>query len=119
MKKILVMDDEIDICAFVKTFFEERGFQVFASTTVNDAISIAKTEMPYLVILDIKMKKDERNRNGITALKEIKKVFTESKIVMITGVEDNDVVQEAKNLGAHDYITKPLELEQLLKIVTD
>ena len=112
------MDDDVDICSYVENFFEERGLQVFTATTVKDALSLATTEKPHFVILDIRISKsDLQNRDGLLALKEIRKICPESKIVMVSGIEDEDIAQEASALGANGYIAKPLRLEELLMIV--
>jgi two-component system, response regulator YesN len=54
---------------------------------------------------------------GIDTLKEISKMEKKCKVVVVTGLEDLDVVGEAKKYGAVDYITKPLLLEQLERTV--
>jgi DNA-binding response OmpR family regulator len=109
MRKILVVDDEIDICDFVKNFFEERGYQVLTALSGEDAIVIAKTEKPELVLLDIKMK----GMDGIAALKHLREINRGQKVIMVTALEDQDKMDEASRLGACDYVTKPLMLDYL------
>lgn len=109
MKKILVVDDECDICDFVSNFFQERGYQVFTAASGEDAIALAKKETPELVLLDIKMK----GMDGIAALKHLRSINKTMKIIMVTALEDQDRMDEAGRLGACDYITKPLMLDYL------
>lgn len=109
MRKILVVDDEIDICDFVKNFFEERGYQVLTALSGEDAIVIAKSESPELVLLDIKMK----GMDGIAALKHLREIDRSQKVIMVTALEDQDKMDEARRLGACDYVTKPLMLDYL------
>ena len=113
MHKLLVVDDENDICDFVKTFFKDRGFHVFTALNGEEALSIAKRERPDLVLLDIKMK----GMDGLAALKHIKELGRSIKIIMVTALDDQDKMREAYKLGACDYITKPLILDYLEETV--
>jgi DNA-binding NtrC family response regulator len=113
VKKILVVDDEADICDFVKNFFTERGYNVLTAQSGEDAIVIAKEEKPELVLLDIKMK----GMDGIAALKHLKSINKEQRVVMVTAIEDQDKMDEAGRLGACDYVTKPLMLDYLERTV--
>ena len=56
MRKILIVDDEHDICDFVKNFFQERGYEVLTALNGDDALVITKEEKPELILLDVKMK---------------------------------------------------------------
>ncbi|MCX5677801.1 MAG: response regulator [Candidatus Omnitrophica bacterium] len=109
MRKILVVDDECDICDFVKNFFQERGYEVLTALNGEDAIEISKKEKPELILLDIRMK----GMDGIAALKHLKEIDRKQKIIMVTALTDQDKMDEAFRLGACDYITKPLMLDQL------
>ncbi len=113
MHKLLVVDDENDICDFVRTFFKDRGFNVFTALSAEEALSIAKKERPDMVLLDIKMK----GMDGLAALKHIKELDRGIKIIMVTALEDQDKMREAYKLGACDYITKPLILDYLEQTV--
>jgi DNA-binding response OmpR family regulator len=113
MYKILIVDDEIDICDFMQTFFKDRGFKVFAALNAEDAISAVKTERPDLVLLDIRMK----GMDGIAALRHIKEFDKNVKIIMVTALDDQEKMHEAYRLGAVDYITKPLVLDSLEETV--
>jgi DNA-binding NtrC family response regulator len=113
MRKLLVVDDEHDICDFVRNFFRERGFQVFSALNGEEAISIAKKEKPEIVLLDIKME----GMDGIATLKYLKEIDRNLKVIMVTALEDQDKMDEASKLGACDYITKPLILDYLEQAV--
>ena len=109
MKKILVVDDEIDICDFVKNFFEERNFEVLTAFGGVDAIRVIKKEKPCVVLLDIKMK----DMDGIETLGKIRQFDKDVNVIMVTAVEEKDKMDAARKLGARAYITKPLILEEL------
>ncbi len=106
----MVVDDERDICNFVKSFFETRGFQVSTALNGDEAMLLLLTEKPDIVILDVMMRHE---REGLEYLPQIKKSQPSVKILMVTGVDDADSIALAKKLGADDYITKPLVLEYL------
>jgi len=109
MTRILIVDDEIDVCDFVKNFFEERDFQVYTALNGNDAIRIVRKDKPELILLDVRMK----GMDGIETLKKIREVDKKVKIVMVTAVAEQDIMDQASKLGASKYITKPLILEEL------
>lgn len=113
MHKILVVDDEHDVCDFVNNFFKDRGFRVFTALNGDEALAVAKKERPDLVLLDIKMK----GMDGLAVLKHIKELDRNIKIIMVTALEDQDKMHEAYKLGACDYITKPLVLDYLEQAV--
>ncbi len=113
MRKILVVDDEHDICEFVGGFLTERGYHVLTALNGEDALAIVKKERPSLALLDIKMK----GMDGIALLKHIKFFDKNIYVIMVTAMEDDDSMNEATRLGACDYITKPLELEHLERAV--
>jgi len=112
-KKLLVVDDEADVCDFVKNFFEERDYRVFTALNGDEALSIVKKEKPSLILLDIKMK----FMDGLTVLRHIKDIDKNCKVIMVTALEDQDKVNDAYKYGAIDYITKPLVLGALEKAV--
>ena len=113
MLKLLIVDDEVDTCDFVRNFFRERDFDVLVAYDGKEALSVIEAQGPDIVLLDIKMPV----MDGMTALKEIRKKNTDIKIIMITAVEDVEKAEEAKHHGVVEYITKPLLLEQLERTV--
>lgn len=108
--KLMVVDNEIDVCNFVKSFFEMRGFEVSAALNGDEALSKLSQDKPDIVILDIMMRTPEE---GLEYLPRIKKALPAVKVIMVTGVEDDKSIESARKLGADDYITKPLVLEYL------
>ena len=113
MHKILVCDDEIDVCDFIKHFFQDRGFEVTCSLDGEEAVRIARKQKFDVILLDVRMKK----MSGIDALKNIRKNDDKVNVIMVTAVEDQDKMDDAKRLGVSHYITKPLVLEELESII--
>jgi len=113
MHKLLVVDDEHDVCDFVKNFFSERDFEVFTALSGEEALVVAKRENPVIVLLDVKMK----GMNGIATLRHLKEMNKNLKVIMVTALDDQDKMDEARKLGASEYITKPLVLDYLEQAV--
>lgn len=113
MIRLLVVDDEPDICDFVRNFFEERDFEVDVAFNGKEALAIAASRRPHIILLDIKMPV----LDGMETLKQARKLFGDIKIIMVSAVDDNEKIEEARGHGVVDYITKPLLLEQLEKTV--
>jgi len=113
MPKILVVDDEQDIRNFAKSFFEKRNISVLTASGGNEALEIIEREKPELVLLDIHMEE----MTGVEVLKKLRESKNDVKVIMVTGVEEEAIVNEANSWGIRGYIHKPLVLEELEKIV--
>lgn len=114
-KKLLIVDDEIEICEFLKSFFEDRDFKVATAHDGARAFDQVTLFKPDVVLLDIQMP----GMDGLQTLKKIKSVYPKMKVIMVTAVETQEKIEEAMRLGADNYITKPLSLEYLEKDVQD
>jgi len=114
MTKLLVVDDEEEICDFLKCFFEERRYEVQTAYSGEQALEQIAKQEPDLCLLDIKMP----GLDGIQVLKTIKAKFPKVKVIMVTAIETTEKIEEAVRLGADNYITKPLSLEYLEKDVS-
>ena len=109
MIKILVVDDELDVCDFVKSFFTERDFKVLTALSGEEALRAIRKENPHIVLLDMKMK----GMDGLETLKRIRQVDKSMKVIMVTAVDEHSKMDVARKLGVSKYITKPLVLEEL------
>lgn len=111
--KILTVDDEMGIDSFFYEFFTLRNYEVLSALNGRDAIKIVERERPRIVLLDVRM----RGVDGLETLKRIKEIDKKIKVIMVSGVHDEDVIKKARELGADDYVEKPLSLEYLEKVV--
>ena len=107
--KLLIVDDEVEICDFLKSFFEERNFDVKTASSGKAALEVADEFKPNVMLLDIKMP----GMDGVQVLGSIKKKYPKTKVIMVTALETRDKIEECLRLGADNYITKPLSLEYL------
>ena len=78
-----------------------------------EAVKKAKDERPDVVLLDIIMP----GMGGIGVLEEIKKIEPSIVVVMLTALTDEEIAKTAMNLGAFDYVTKPIDLHHLEEVV--
>lgn len=111
--KLLIIDDEKDVCAFQKVFFQRRNFSVSTAQTAARALALVKKERPDIAIIDIHMDKTD----GIQILKKLLKAEPGCVCIMVTW--DREKALEAKKLGARDFLLKPVELPQLEKRVLE
>ena len=109
VKKLLVVDDEVEICDFLKSFFEDRQYLVETAHSGVQALEKVKSFSPHIILLDIQMPE----MDGMKALKIIKQENPQIKVIMVTAVETQEKIEESMRLGADNYITKPLSLEYL------
>lgn len=113
MVNLLVVDDEIGTCDFLRNFFSEKGYDVSWATNGEEALTRSSQKHPDLVLLDVRMP----GISGLEVLRRLRKGENPPKVVMITAVEDREVIEEAKRLGAEDYIIKPFVLDYLESVV--
>jgi len=109
MARILVVDDEPEVCSMLEKFLTKKGHEVYAALNGEEALSVVKQERPHVILLDIKMPK----MDGMECLKHIREIDKEAGVIMITAVKQEEIGREAMKLGAFDYITKPLSLQYL------
>ncbi|MFC1570761.1 response regulator [Candidatus Omnitrophota bacterium] len=112
--KLLVVDDQYGILAFLNDFFTNKDYEVLQAAKGREAINIVKKERPSIVLLDIDL---GWGRNGMQVLEEIKSIAPEVGVIMMTGESDEDIIERAFSLGADDYIVKPLSLSYLERVV--
>lgn len=110
--KLLIIDDEKDICEYEKLYFEREGFDVMTAQTGEAGIKLVETRKPDLAIIDIHLKK---GMDGLSALQKIHSFTPECGCIMVTW--DEEKAKEAKKLGAIDYVIKPNEMKDLEKAV--
>ena len=112
--KILVVDDQVGIVSFLYEFFTSKGYEVIQATNGNKAIQMVRESSPTIVLLDIRL---GWGKSGIDVLREIKQISPAVRVIMMTSITEEDVVKEAFDLGAEDYIVKPFSLSYLEKVV--
>lgn len=112
---IFVLDDEKDICHFVKEFFIKRGFDVYTTLTGKAAINAIKKIHPSIALLDIRL--GEKKITGLDVLKFVKQERPDCHCVMVTYIDDQNFINQAMEIGAADYLKKPLTLPEIERVI--
>lgn len=115
--KMLVIDDEEGIVDFVKKIYARRGFITFGANDGVSAVEIFQKERPQLNLIDIHMPYSAID--GIETLRRIKEIDKNAICIMVTRITEKEKVQQCKDYGASAYVLKPLELEELDKIIKE
>ena len=113
-KNILVCDDAAFMRMMIKDILSKNGYNV-AGEAENGLVAIEKYKevSPDLVLMDITMPE----MDGISAVKEIRKVDPNAKIVMCSAMGQQAMVIEAIQAGARDFIVKPFQADRVLEAV--
>lgn len=110
---IIIVDDETAIREPLKIYFEHNGFAVAEAASGAELQQMMQIKNAALVLLDIGLP----DRTGTSLLPEIKEKYPDSSIVMLSGQADIQVALEAMRSGADDYITKPVQFNEILLVV--
>jgi two-component system response regulator AtoC len=110
---ILLVDDQDSIRFFLEKTLVQEGFEAHTAKNGTEAIEATRSVMPDLILLDLKLP----DMDGIQVLKKIKSAFPEICVVMITAFGDIETAVEAMKEGAFDFVTKPINLDQLLLVI--
>ena len=113
MHTILIIDDEKSMREFLSIMLEKEGYRTIAIDNGNDALKFIKDNDYDLIITDIKMPKI----TGIDILRESMTLHQNTPVIMITAFASTEVAVEAMKLGAHDYITKPFNVDEIKIII--
>lgn len=115
-ERILLVDDEVDFVKNVKKLLENRGYHVTARHSGDTALQAIQDEGGYdIMVLDLKMP----GMDGMTTLKEMKKLDLHIPTLVLTGHGDIGTALEAMKLGAVDYLTKPCGIEEIEEKMMD
>ena len=113
--KILIVDDDPDICHFFQKILTEMGYEVSTASGARESLTRITRDPPDVLFLDIKMPK----MDGLECLRRVRKIKRKLPIVMITGYGDLKSAQEAMRLGADEYISKPFNLEEIKRLISE
>ena len=112
-KRILVVDDEENARIGLSRLLAKEGFIVDSVSNGFEALNYLRQQDVNLIVTDINMP----GMNGIAFLKELNKSFPQSNVIMITAYGGVESYIESMNLGAFEYINKPIKVEELKSIL--
>lgn len=113
MKKILVVDDDRDICLLLNRFLGRRGYEVIEMYSGKKAIVWLESNQPNLVMCDYRL----GDMDATEMLSSIKKKYPEMPVIIITGYSDMRTAVKIMKMGAYDYITKPLLPDEIIHTI--
>lgn len=114
-KSILIVDDAAFMRMMIKEILSKNGFEVVGEANDGlEAIEKYKELKPDLITMDITMPE----MDGIAALKEIKKLDSNAKIIMCSAMGQQAMVIDAIQAGAKDFIVKPFQADRVIEAIT-
>ncbi len=114
-EKILIIDDEKDICMLIQGLLEDDGYTTLAAHNSDDAYEIIERESPDLIIQDIWLQGSKDD--GIKILETVKDTYPILPFIMISGHGTVETAVSAIKLGAYDFIEKPFQSDRLLLMI--
>lgn len=113
--KVLLVDDETDFVETLVKRLRKRKLDVRAASSGQQALDMLSESPSDVVVLDVKMP----DMDGIETLRRIKKIAPSVEVVMLTGHANVEVAMQGMELGAFDYLMKPIDIDDLLYKLQD
>lgn len=105
---LLAVDDEVGVRESLKMVFA-KDYRLLEAASVDAAIFKVQEERPQVVLLDVLMPKTD----GIEILRQIKAIHPSCEVIMLTGVNSQQLAAKAMDFGAFDFISKPFDVVDL------
>jgi len=113
--RLLLIDDEVGYVNVLSHRLTKRNFQVGKANSGSEAFQILRQQGFDVAVLDLKME----DMDGIEILKILKKMAPELVVIMLTGHGSAEAAHEGIKQGAYDYLTKPCELDKLIRKIRE
>src|SRR5262249_45175986 len=110
---VLVVDDEAVVRYFLTRCLEESGYAVKAVATAAEALETMVASPASAVLCDIRMP----GHDGLWLASRLRAHWPATPVIMATGLDDVDTVRQSRELGAVEYLTKPITADQLQQVV--
>jgi len=113
MTSILIVDDDATFCIMLRTFLEKKGYSVKEAFSFSEGLKAAKTNNFNIILTDIRLP----DNDGLELLKEIKAKQPQVPVILMTGYGDIRSAVKAIKMGAFEYVTKPVNPDEILYII--
>ena len=113
--KLLLVDDEVEFMQTLMRRMKKRNVDVAGANSGEEALAYLSANSIDVVVLDVKMP----GMDGIETLREIKKAMPITEVIMLTGHANLEVAVEGMEIGAFDYLMKPINIDDLLYKIQD
>jgi DNA-binding response OmpR family regulator len=107
--RIVVVDDDPDVLETIRQFLSKRKFEIHTAMTGEEALTLIRAVRPHLVLLDIRLP----GLDGIETLREIRRFDSSVGVIIMTGYANDEEGRLSLELGASDYLVKPLDFKYL------
>ena len=112
---ILIVEDDEQVLDIVERILSSEGYKTATAAKASDAVHIAARIRPDIVILDLNLP----DYNGIQVLREIKDIDQAIQVIILTGYGSQDAARSAMEIGAFDFLTKPVKFNELCAVVQE
>ncbi len=110
MPKVLIVDDDVNFCGILNSYLGRKGYSAEEAYTCSDALRLLKNKNFDVVLTDFRLP----DRNGLELLKELKDKQSDAVVILMTAYADIRMAVKAIKLGAFEYVTKPVNPEEIL-----
>ncbi len=110
MEKILIIDDDLDICTLLNRFLSRKGYVVVTANSGQAGISLAENERPDLILTDFRL----GDMEGSEVLQQLREKLPHIPVLVMTGYSDIRMAVNVMKQGAFDYISKPIVPDEIL-----
>ncbi len=111
--RILVIDDDEDICLYLREFLSREGYRVTTVTKAREALPEIKDGRHQIVLLDVRMPEI----NGIELLRQLRAIDSDVCVIVMTAYPSVESAVDTMKADAFDYLRKPFDLEQLRSVI--
>jgi len=115
MTKILIVDDDLDMCEIISDILKEGGHNPNSSYSGEDALMKIKKNHYDLIVLDYKL----NEISGLMVLEKALQTIPSLKVMMISAFGDKSIKARARELGVSDFLDKPFDLKRFVQAVQD
>lgn len=113
LNRVLVIDDQPGIRRLLNEVLSDEGYEVMTAGNGYEGVQKAREENPDVILMDMKMP----GMDGIETLRELKVLHKADRVIMMTAYGELELVNQAKEIGAYAYITKPFDIMEVCRMV--
>jgi len=110
MNKVLIVDDDVTFCMMLESLLNRHGYQVKGTHSFDDALEKVKSFKPEIVLTDLRLP----NKDGMEVLKAAREIIPQLPVLLMTSYADIKTAVQAMRLGAFDYVSKPVNPDEIL-----
>ncbi|HET7006160.1 MAG TPA: response regulator [Candidatus Binatia bacterium] len=112
-KAVLVVDDEQNFLSLLRWFLSNRGYDVETAASGEEALELVEARAFELALIDIRM----GPMDGLTLLTELKRRLPAIRVVIMTAYPTGGAIKQSRDKGAAAFLTKPVDLQELMKTI--